>query len=65
MGIGVHAPGINSRPGVAPYVAAHNVLLSHAEAYHLYDEQYRVQQQGQNNNNTDHVYRTIIGVLSE
>lgn len=39
------APGINSR-GVGDYLCQHNVLLSHAEAYHSYKERFFQQQQG-------------------
>ncbi|XP_067683478.1 lactase/phlorizin hydrolase-like [Haliotis asinina] len=46
LGTGDHAPGHTSR-GVEPYLGAHNVLLSHAEAYHLYNDTYRRTQHGQ------------------
>ncbi|XP_048237315.1 uncharacterized protein LOC124113782 [Haliotis rufescens] len=46
LGTGDHAPGHTSR-GVEPYLGGHNVLLSHAEAYHLYNDTYRETQNGQ------------------
>jgi len=33
---GEHAPGRNERPGIEPYLAAHNLLLAHAKAYRIY-----------------------------
>lgn len=36
---GDHAPRLWS-PGIAPYLCAHHVLLSHARAYHLYHNNY-------------------------
>lgn len=39
------APAISS-PGVGDYLCAHNVLLSHAAAYHLYKQKYFSTQQG-------------------
>ncbi|XP_063285463.1 lactase/phlorizin hydrolase-like [Pelobates fuscus] len=45
-GYGVFAPGISSRPGVGPYVAAHNLIKAHAEAWHLYNDNYRAKQGG-------------------
>ena len=45
-GLGVHAPGIGHSPGTIPYNVAHNVLLSHSEAYHIYDQQFRDTQKG-------------------
>ncbi|XP_068082738.1 myrosinase 1-like [Anabrus simplex] len=39
------APSID-KPGVGDYLTAHHVLIAHARAYHLYDEQYRATQQG-------------------
>ncbi|ELV10219.1 Lactase-phlorizin hydrolase [Tupaia chinensis] len=45
-GYGTSAPGISFRPGTAPYIAGHNLIKAHAEAWHLYDEQYRASQGG-------------------
>ncbi|XP_048012478.1 lactase-phlorizin hydrolase-like [Megalobrama amblycephala] len=45
-GYGNAAPGINSRPATAPYVAAHNLIKAHAEAWHLYNDKYRATQGG-------------------
>ncbi|KAF4108764.1 hypothetical protein G5714_009837 [Onychostoma macrolepis] len=45
-GYGNLAPGINSNPGTAPYVAAHNLIKSHAEAWHVYNDKYRAKQGG-------------------
>ena len=45
-GIGTHAPLIFS-PGMGDYECAHNVLLSHARAYHLYKDSYAESQQGE------------------
>jgi len=46
-GYGSHAPAIQSSGIGGDYMCAHNVLLSHAAAYHLYKEKYFDQQQGQ------------------
>lgn len=32
--------------GIAEYLCAHNLLKAHAEAYHIYDQEFRQQQQG-------------------
>ncbi|KAG7297323.1 hypothetical protein JYU34_019295 [Plutella xylostella] len=40
------APQLNMT-GIAEYICAKNVLLSHAKVYHLYDENYRYKQNGQ------------------
>jgi len=45
-GTGTHAPLINAS-GVGEYLCGHNMLLSHATAYHLYQEKYVEQQQGE------------------
>ncbi|KAM6178322.1 lactase/phlorizin hydrolase [Rhynchocyon petersi] len=45
-GYGTAAPGISFRPGTAPYIAGHNVIKAHAEAWHLYNDQYRAKQGG-------------------
>ncbi|KAF5307525.1 hypothetical protein FQR65_LT06880 [Abscondita terminalis] len=42
-GVGVIAPGIN-QSGIANYLCKHNVLRSHARAYHLYHEQFKNQE---------------------
>ncbi|XP_002735632.1 cytosolic beta-glucosidase-like [Saccoglossus kowalevskii] len=42
---GVFAPGINE-PGTIPYVVGHNLIKSHAEAWHTYDDQFRSVQKG-------------------
>ncbi|CAL8241850.1 unnamed protein product [Merluccius merluccius] len=42
---GVHAPGIR-QPGVAAYLAGHNMLRAHAAAWHSYDAIYRSKQGG-------------------
>ena len=43
-GVGAHAPGIRS--GQAPYIVTHNIIKSHAEAWHVYNDIYRGQQGG-------------------
>ncbi|NXU52243.1 LPH hydrolase, partial [Turnix velox] len=45
-GVGTAAPGISIRPGRAPYVAGHNLIKAHAEAWHLYNETFRAKQGG-------------------
>ena len=45
-GINVHAPGIGDNPGSYPYQCAHNVIRSHAKAWHLYNDTYRQTHQG-------------------
>ncbi|XP_052744850.1 myrosinase 1-like [Bicyclus anynana] len=44
-GSDMKAPFLNMS-GIAEYICAKNVLLAHAKVYHLYDEEYRTQQQG-------------------
>ncbi|KAJ8936637.1 hypothetical protein NQ314_012253 [Rhamnusium bicolor] len=44
-GDGTLAPGIRS-PGVADYICVYVVLLAHAKAYHIYDEEFRPTQNG-------------------
>ncbi|XP_063174479.1 lactase/phlorizin hydrolase isoform X1 [Candoia aspera] len=44
-GTGQHPPGIFS-PGTASYQVAHVILKAHAQAWHVYNGQYRPQQQG-------------------
>lgn len=43
---GEHAPQIN-RDKFADYLCGHHMLLSHAAAYHLYNEKYRNTQHGE------------------
>ena len=45
-GWGTFAPGYNKHPGTETYLCAHNIIKSHAAAWHLYDKKYREQQQG-------------------
>lgn len=42
---GSMAPSLESS-GIAHYQCAHNLLIAHAKAYHLYNEEYRSIQQG-------------------
>lgn len=42
---GVHAPGLKE-PGIAAYLAGHNMLRAHAAAWRSYDALYRAQQGG-------------------
>ncbi|XP_015667918.1 lactase-phlorizin hydrolase [Protobothrops mucrosquamatus] len=44
-GTGQHPPGIIS-PGIASYQVAHIILKAHARTWHVYNTQYRPQQQG-------------------
>ncbi|KAJ8973207.1 hypothetical protein NQ317_018956 [Molorchus minor] len=44
-GIGLFAPGI-STSGVGDYLCVRTVLLAHAKAYHIYDEEFRKKQNG-------------------
>uniref|UniRef100_A0A8C5SSN2 Lactase n=1 Tax=Laticauda laticaudata TaxID=8630 RepID=A0A8C5SSN2_LATLA len=44
-GTGQHPPGTVS-PGIASYQVAHIILLAHARTWHIYNMQYRPQQQG-------------------
>lgn len=39
------APAINSK-GIGEYLCTHNLLKSHAAAYHLYDQEFRPRQNG-------------------
>lgn len=45
-GYGAAAPGISFRPGTLPYIVGHHLLKAHAEAWHLYNDKYRPQQNG-------------------
>ncbi|KAI4872874.1 hypothetical protein NFI96_014971 [Prochilodus magdalenae] len=44
-GTGEHAPSIKD-PIVASYQVTHNIIKSHAEAWHVYNDKYRLQQGG-------------------
>eukprot|EP00924_Labyrinthula_sp_SR-Ha-C_P007385 snap_masked-scaffold_24-processed-gene-1.18-mRNA-1 protein AED:0.02 eAED:0.02 QI:0/-1/0/1/-1/1/1/0/1470 len=44
---GDHAPGRNSNPNVEPYLVGHQMLLAHAEVYHLYHNFYNDDKTGQ------------------
>lgn len=39
------APGIN-RHGIAEYIAAKNIVMAHAKAWHIYNDEYRKTQNG-------------------
>uniref|UniRef100_A0A3B5MDL9 Lactase n=1 Tax=Xiphophorus couchianus TaxID=32473 RepID=A0A3B5MDL9_9TELE len=43
---GAHAPGLNDRPDTLPYIVGHNIIKSHAEAWHVYNDKYRASQGG-------------------
>ncbi|XP_029968128.1 lactase-phlorizin hydrolase-like [Salarias fasciatus] len=45
-GTGEHAPGVKDYV-TAAYQVTHNILKSHAEAWHVYSDKYRTAQQGQ------------------
>ncbi|CAH2070756.1 unnamed protein product, partial [Iphiclides podalirius] len=45
-GSALHAPKVNS-PGVGYYDCSRNMLLAHARAYHIYDEEFRASQGGE------------------
>ncbi|XP_010862373.4 lactase-phlorizin hydrolase isoform X1 [Esox lucius] len=45
-GYGAAAPGISFRPGTLPYIVGHNLIKAHAEAWHLYNDNYRAKQRG-------------------
>jgi len=47
-GIGTNAPGVYS-PDVGAYNVAHNLIKSHAEAWHTYDTEFRATQNGNAN----------------
>ncbi|XP_070577049.1 cytosolic beta-glucosidase-like [Ptychodera flava] len=64
---GVFAPGVQES-GTTPYIVTHNLIKSHARAWHIYDEEYRSTQEGEvgitlnsdwnephNRSNPDHV----------
>jgi hypothetical protein len=41
-----YAPAVNA-PGIGDYMATHNLLVAHANAYRLYDREFRKSQQGE------------------
>ncbi|XP_015240208.1 PREDICTED: lactase-phlorizin hydrolase-like [Cyprinodon variegatus] len=43
---GAHAPGFSDRPDTLPYIVSHNIIKSHAEAWHVYNDKYRASQNG-------------------
>ena len=45
-GYGIHAPGLPDWQETAVYKVTQNTLLAHAEAYHVYDEEFRSIQNG-------------------
>ncbi|CAG5121823.1 unnamed protein product [Candidula unifasciata] len=45
-GVGQDAPGLKDIKD-GPYRVAHNILLAHAETYHLYQEKFKASQKGQ------------------
>jgi beta-glucosidase/6-phospho-beta-glucosidase/beta-galactosidase len=45
-GDGGKAPGYTAASGVADYQCTHILLKAHAKAYHIYDEEFRAEQQG-------------------
>ena len=47
-GIGTNAPGVYSAD-VGAYNVAHNLIKSHAEAWHTYDTEFRAIQNGNGN----------------
>lgn len=46
-GTGFHAPHINTVGSVGHYLCGHHALLSHATAYHLYQNKYKATQKGE------------------
>ena len=40
-----YAPGIND-PGYAPYIVTHTLIKAHAEAWHVYNDEFRALQNG-------------------
>jgi lactase-phlorizin hydrolase len=44
-GIAEHAPQI-AGSGTNDYIAEHNLIKSHARAWHIYNDDFRVSQQG-------------------
>lgn len=39
-------PGFSDRPDTLPYIVSHNIIKSHAEAWHVYNDKYRASQNG-------------------
>ena len=50
-GTGTYAPGITD-PGYAPYTVAHTMLKAHAEAWHVYNNEFRASQNGKSDMQT-------------
>ena len=44
-GTGILGSGVVT-PDVGPYLAGHNLIKAHAEAWHTYDAEYRQKQNG-------------------
>ncbi|XP_018570851.1 myrosinase 1-like [Anoplophora glabripennis] len=44
-GAGYYAPGVVSS-GIGEYICAKNVIMAHAKAYHIYDDEFRATNQG-------------------
>ncbi|XP_018564647.1 myrosinase 1 isoform X2 [Anoplophora glabripennis] len=44
-GMGAYAPGVVSN-GIGEYICTKNVILAHAKAYHIYDEEFRATNKG-------------------
>ncbi len=55
-GWGSFAPGVQN-PAEGQYLTAHNLLKAHAEAYHVYDQQFREAQKG----GLKHCHETFSG----
>ncbi|GAB9470947.1 Beta-galactosidase [Globisporangium polare] len=45
-GVGVHAPGRKINPHTEPYIAAHNLIISHARAVDIYRREFKAAQGG-------------------
>jgi beta-glucosidase/6-phospho-beta-glucosidase/beta-galactosidase len=43
---GIFAPGKNAEPAAFPYLSVHNMLKAHAEAYHIYQKEFKEGQKG-------------------
>lgn len=44
-GLGTAAPA-HIAPGIGEYICSHNLLKAHAEAYHIYDKEFKREQKG-------------------